>query len=406
MLVRGAPESFDANHILRVVGNGPTSRPPIIVCAETKSKVSRLHAFLKQKEFIKVKQLLLDEAIGRDDPSVLLWTPTSSRSGWTAVHLAARALLSEQYAPSPWWAWICKKASPSRNFVTARDKSGETVFSIFFGAWLTPPIGATGKFQQFEQTLSNVTNSSESMERLKDWVQTKERTTSFLESPHEQMVARFWLALNVLCRAAHEGSGSSSCYSIVHVLAQLDSCPEAVARLVLGLEPEMASTRPYPLHIWCHTSMPFQMDPSANGLLAPLLKAFPQAVHTDTDIGSYPLHVALQTTNKPLAHIDLMWNASPAALGTLSSKNLPAWALVAMAIRTERREWVIARRTRNASVSLYDWLDSCRRERAGDGDEMLEELDCLHLTFLFRVVRAWPEAVLPSVSEFVWTVDK
>ena len=93
-------------------------------------------------------------------------------------------------------------------FVTQLDKSGETCLEVFMDSWLAPPIGSSAVFRSFAKSLELLLEESDRIQRLRDWIHKELYPTngdccSFPGSdPHIKIVARFWRAFELICRAA------------------------------------------------------------------------------------------------------------------------------------------------------------------------------------------------------------
>jgi len=408
-----------------------TAATSLIPIDDEKLVVSQVQSALRRKDFSKVESIL-SGLNGKDAASKILWRPI--RSGMTCMHIATRCMLSEQYYggcgnDKDWWRWILDRASPSDGFGEARDRSGETCFDVFFATWLNPPIGASCGFRNFEASLETVLEgNNDHLRSLRDWVLRQlpnqpshhQRHCSALIFPtnkHEQVVARFWRALELMCRAAAAvlGEDGTDCgdetrpfVSVLHVLARYNACPgPTVSRLVVSLFPEAARMAPLPLHLWvsgapCSSSFSSSLrrhDRDGDGLLAPLLEAYPEAagslvkncssIRLGGSAGRYPLHVALYQ-GKPLRQVEHWVRAYPRILGVVDTAHsqLPTWALVALSMRHEQRRWSRNLQRRQPDVSLFDWLDSNNRV-----EQEQHDLECVHLDVLYGVVRALPQAL-------------
>jgi hypothetical protein len=262
-----------------------------------------------------------------------------------------------------------------------------------------------------QHTLRQWTSQQDDAQIMTSWVNRSIPPTRAQQSL--QLVYRFWRALWRVCQAA-----DPSAPSLLHVLAQTNSCPELIAKLVLVIQPQMVSVAPLPLHVWCRTNHSHSHGDSyvaaeadRDGLLAVLLQAYPQAAaqgmptfHPMTTIPTnrtqLPLIHALLVTKKPTQQLDLLWRAHPAALGVVG-KRLPVWAHLALTMRQERgRIRQTAGCRRPANLSLFDFLSQTRRQNSFVGnddqeeDNALRELDQRHLSTLYSVMRELPATLL------------
>lgn len=419
--------------------------------ATTTAIISRAQAALKEKQFSKLEDLLRD--CSPEYAAEILWRPIRRGSSLTCMHIASRCMLSEQFhgcenRQVDWWRWILEKASSSSSgaaprdggdvcddgnyFFDARDKSGDTCFDVFFATWLNPPIGAARIFRNFETSVEMILKSPTHVASLRNWIRrelpkqafsTIYSTTFRLPADvHEQVVARFWRALELLCRAA--SSSASGCDTngseatalmdlsrpfngVLQTLARLNSCSQVIARLAIALFPEQAQqAEPLPLHIWVSSNADLSacfLNSDDDGILVPLLKAYPDAARTlmrdghssrmGGIEGRYPLHVALYQ-GKPLRQVMHWVRAFPGVLEKIDAQsNLPTFALVALAIKHEARMSARKRQKRQPDVSLYDWLDSYNRQEQQDSFQ-----DCSHLSILYQVIRGFPQALQPPSS--------
>jgi hypothetical protein len=275
-----------------------------------RSLVKDVHEALKQENFEQVRIIFqdsssqhntsLDRAYGEAiAPSEILWQPI--RSGWTAMHLAARMVASQSLQLNNssnhnntshdvgWWSWILEHASPSSKFFTARDKSGETCFDIFFNTWLAtsppiqsgsaPPPAQRRRQQSPQDSMELVLACPLLAASLQHCItmSTMDAETYRFPNLHVEHVARFWRALEFLCRAAvtnkflanrsdcsddHEvvrkmsgnTTASATEFSMLHVLCRLNTCPAIVGRLVMAMDITKVYQHPLPLHVWTHYS--------------------------------------------------------------------------------------------------------------------------------------------------------
>jgi hypothetical protein len=121
--------------------------------------------------------------------------------------------------------------------------------------------------------------------------------------------------------------------------------------------------------------------------------------------GLYPLQVALFSTTTHVCHLEALWLAHPdiwsERADTLSM--LPTLALVAIALHKESRQYMRNKWRRHPSQGLHDWL--CQHQSGGFMDNNLNardpEMECAHLTTLYRILRTAPDALLLGITNNV-----
>ena len=419
-----------------------------------------------------------------EDPAQLLWEPNRSRR--TAMHVAARCLLEDQFEPGSTsrnnnnddetalssvdlWRFLLEKAAAANDssnngdnkFLIQRDKSGETCLDIFMNSWLAPPIGSSTVFRSFAASLELLLEETDRIQRLRDWIHkelypTNGNCCSFPNSdPHINMVARFWRAFELICRAAtrnsrqfHPNHDSSSWSNgppcpILPLLACLGSCPGPIAHLVVTIFPHQAQTavpavlmspkqqqqqqcllstlgksrnnennkdsddvtagittarrriaiRTLPLHLWAQSRNP--SDPDRDNLLSTLLQVYPHAImYADDTSHRLPLHWALEC-GKPLHSIPHLWMSHPHVLQVMDPvTHLPPFCLTAMAVRKEERACHRSLEKRGPSVSLHEWLSERNERDRHEFEPRLNAAAAARLTVLYEMIRAYPATLL------------
>ena len=420
-----------------------------------KENLVRLHAAVLVKDVSAILSLVCGDEHTEGEGLSLLWEPIRSRR--SAMHVASRSFLGEQYQPgsssgstcsfwasssierkaicSDLWRWILQQASPSKGrLLTDRDKSGETCLDIFLSSWLAPPIGSPRKFRSFEKSLNQVISEPESLNLLRSWITEQlhhnKETLPVPCRPHIDIVARFWRALEVICRAAELGDVddfSMQC-AVLPLLARLGSCPEPIARLVVSLFPEQARIRTaaalpsvsadqrllrhsksasasspaisgayigsLPLHLWAQSPNP--SDPDRDSLLAVLIQAHPDGLACVDGNQRLPLHIALES-GKFLHNLHRLWESHPHVLHAPDPvTQLPVFCLTALALKREQRTVARATEKRGPSVSLYEWLTEHNTHRAERDVCQHDPRAAARLSVLYRVVRAHPAALMRS----------
>jgi hypothetical protein len=215
------------------------------------------------------------------------------------------------------------------------------------------------------------------------------RPTATPPSQAVQRVVSFWTALDFLGRAVVlESLDSSSDLDILSFLASTGSCPKQVADLVLVLDPNAAAERSsvtgyLPLHIWaasrtyCHEQ---------DGLLKPLLLAYPEAAKQLVNDGRWPLHTAL-ASGKSWERIRPLFDIYPDALHTVDySTGLPAAATAACVVHES-----VEVRARQRAVSTWDLVPMAKKQEARE--QAAEELETEQLATIYQVLRAFPQVL-------------
>jgi hypothetical protein len=211
-------------------------------------------------------------------------------------------------------------------------------------------------------------------------------------------VMSFWTALDLLARAAstgHERLTYNSDLSILSFLASAGGCPKPVADLVLAVLPKNAAKQlsfdgSLALHLWaasrtnCHDQ---------DGLLEPLLHAYPEAAALVDKDGRLPLHLALES-GKSWASIRPLLEIFPDALHLVDRlcTGLTAVALAAMA---DQNSVEIRVRQLTAGdkglVSVWNLVPIVRKQEARQ--QAADELNCERLATIYQVLRSFPQVL-------------
>jgi hypothetical protein len=297
--------------------------------------------------------------------------------------------------PMDWWQWIVEHAAAKQPemFFRAQDTGGETCIDLFLENWLSPSNKKRALFpfvNRFATCLDEVISSKDLMKELQSELLLPD--DCFLhplptnDASNVTVVARFWRAFTKLCHAADPS------LPMVPFLAQTGCCPEAVARLAIQLYPDQLEHKNelqhLPIHMWAVSPNPVQEE-DRDGLLRPLLEAFPKAATIKDLDGRLPVHLALEH-GKSLEQIHLLWSMVPQVLYVKDPIiELPCCGLVSLACRKQSSQVRKGLQKRHRNMSLNDWLDLSR----DGGDRYQEEMKCEHLTHIYQVVRAYPMAL-------------
>jgi hypothetical protein len=354
-----------------------------------------IHKAIRDGEFVHLPDLVPEK-----HPE-LLWEANSS-TGWTAMHYAA-----SHFLPVEWWEWILNRAvaveGAADKFRTCLTALGQSVTDVFLQSYFKPlpwqSIQIQNRSRGVRQGIDKVCASTALQNDVRAWI-IHSRTTAggatFFHRPTAttpsqavHRVVSFWTALDLLGRAVvHESLENSSDLDILSFLAASGSCPKQVADLVLVLDPNAAAelssaTGSLPLHLWAvsHTYCPDQ-----DGLLKPLLLAYPEAASQLDNDGRWPLHTAL-ASGKSWERVRPLFEIFPDALHTVDySTGLPA-AATAACVDHESVEI----RARQGTASTWDLVPMAKKQETRE--QVAEELDTERLTTIYQVLRAFPQVL-------------
>jgi hypothetical protein len=234
-------------------------------------------------------------------------------------------------------------------------------------------------------------------------------TSTEHDSPAVQRVVRFWIALDLLRRAATTVHGESSLghcsdINILTFLASAGGCPKPVADLVLVLNKNAAQERSFDgsslaLHLWAASRMNCH---DQDGMLEPLLHAYPEAAALPDKYGRWPLHLALES-GKSWACIQPLLEIFPDALHLVDhhGTGLTAAALAAVAVNHDSVEIRARQRTAGDKglVSVWNLIPTARKQEARQ--QAADELNCERLTTIYQVLRAFPQVLCSHAVETV-----
>lgn len=325
--------------------------------------------------------------------------PSSMEVLYSSRNLAGKACINRRND----WHWILKQATQNQRhrkmFITLRDSGGDSVLDTFWNSWSdpckVPLLGDTNEqshvplyLRCFADSLNKVLDDPEKLTQVGNLVDQYEEGCegkSFLNETSRDdvyLVTRFWLACRLVLDNASGGEG------ILPFLASYGSCPEGMARLSIALQPHQISQIDPEgrtlMHVWAQARKPVHAE--RDGMLAPLLKAYPNASLVKDNNGRLPIHHALHC-GKPIHQINILWRAAPASLYVPDPiKGLNVVVLITLAARKEKMLVLRDLDRRNPSVSLHDWLDSRR-----DTDSVRRVLDVQVVDAAFNVLRAYPE---------------
>jgi len=195
----------------------------------------------------------------------------------------------------------------------------------------------------------------------------------------------------MLCRAACH----SRTVNMVAFLAQTGTCPQPLARLALQLFPQQAQERNngmLPLHLWAKShSYNTRMD----GLLQPLLQAYPQAATTTCNANRqgyyYPLQLAL-ASGKSWTQVQPLVKAAPHVLEY--KEPLP---LIVLACLAPKRCPLTRARQACAGEKGLVTLWNLVRAKQELIEKANEQLECEQLTTLYHILQAYPQALPKNV---------
>ena len=247
---------------------------------EKRSLARQLKSLIRAKDFEQLRNLLENsqENVKQQAKSQILWETSASR--WTALHVAARSMMQEQFNRdcntasdnSPCkstyvgilqvpnmkpacgccvhcdpWKWILSVASESLepNWL-ARDKGGDTCVDIFFSSWMARNGNDLAK--SFQKSLGKILDDKDLQKELRMWLVEQERRNTSMAMPiqlpsnsHVENVARVWTAMELLAKAMAPNKNNNS-FAVVPFLAGLGSCPDEIALLAVTIFPEQAWT--------------------------------------------------------------------------------------------------------------------------------------------------------------------
>jgi hypothetical protein len=368
------------------------------------SLAAAIHKAIRDGEYVQLPDLVTHPE--------LLWEANST--GWTAVHYAA-----SHFLPVEWWEWILERAvavgDAAERFMTCKNALGQSVIDVFLRSYLEPLPWQSIQVKNRSRLLREGSEKVCAQEALQNAVQawilhsrTAGAASDFFHRPDVttrdpqavRRVVRFLTALDLLGRATvHESLVYRSDLNTLSFLASAGSCSKEAADLVLALNKNAAKEPSVDgslaLHLWA-ASHTYCLD--QDGLLKPLLNAYPEAAALPDKDGRLPLHLALES-GKSWARIRPLFEIYPDALHLVDRcTGLTAAALAAVA---DQDSVEIRAQQRTAGdkglVSMWNLVPIARKQEARQ--KAADELSCERLTTIYQVLRAFPQVLCSHAVE-------